>query len=185
MNDDEVTGMIQFSFATSLKPWGGDPTRYWFPATGEIVADLDSPDDSDATEAAGRMELKIIRFSEAYNDHVDLSDVFYEAGLGAVYVAMFNSRGGIKKQLDIDLLPGEVIFINAIQLEAKYRPTPLLLQTVEGMIGALTSMGLIVACRDTLDLGNKEWKQLGFDRVPRTQFIYRDDYGMNPRRKAY
>lgn len=182
MNENEVTGIIQFSFATSLKPWGGDPTRYWFPATGEIIADLD---ESDTTEVAGRMELKIIRFSEAFNDHVDLSDVFYEAGLGSVYMAMFNARGDIKKQLDIDLLPGEVIFINAIHLEEKYRPTTLLLKAVEAMIGSLASMGLIVACRDTLDLNNKEWKQLGFDRVPRTSFIYRDDFGLNPRRKPY
>lgn len=185
MNDNEVTGSVRFSFSVGLKPWNDEPTEYFLPVEGEIIACLNVPGDPDATEVAGRIELKVIKFAEAFNDHVDLSDVFHEASLGSVYLALFNQKGSFKKKLDISLLPGEVIFIDAITLEPKYQPTRLLLQAVESVIPALSSMGLVVACRETLDRGNKEWKRLGFDRVPRTDFIYRDDFNINPTRKAY
>jgi hypothetical protein len=185
MNSDEVIGSVRLSFAVGLKPWNADPTAYLFPAKGDIIVSRDDPSDPDAIEIAGQIEIKVIMFSEAFNDHIDLADVFHEANLDEVHSAFFNRKGDFKKRLDIALLPGAIIFINAITLESKYRRTRLLLQSVESLIPALSSMGLVVARRATLDRGNTEWKQLAFDPVPGTDFVYREDFEIDPRRKAY
>jgi hypothetical protein len=185
MNNDEVIGSVRLSFSVGLKPWNDEPIEYFFPVEGTIIGCLDVPGDSDATEVAGRIAAKVIKFHEAFNDHMDMADIFNKAELGLVHSALFNKKGDFKKKLDIALLPGEIIFIDAITLEPKYQATRLLLQTVETIMPALSPMGLVIARRETLDRGRKEWKQLAFDPVPGTDFVYRDDFHVNPRHKAY
>lgn len=182
MNDDEVIGSIRVSFSVGLKPWNDDPTEYLLAAKGEIVAALDAPG---TTEIAGQIEATIIKFSEAINDRMDLGDIFHEASLGDVHSALFRKKGDFKRKLNIGLLPGEIIFIETISLEPKYQPTHILLQSVEAIIPALSSMGLVVARQATLDRGKDEWKTLAFDPIPGTDFVYRDDINVNPRRKPY
>ena len=185
MNNDEVIGSVRFSFSVGLKPWNEEPIEYFFPVEGTIVSNINVAGDSAATEDAGQIAIKVIKFHEAFNDHMDMADIFHKADLGVVHSSLFNKKWDFKKKLEIALLPGEIIFIDAITLEPKYQPTRLLLQTVETIIPALSSMVLVVARRETLDLGRKGWKQLAFDPVPGTDFVYRDDFHVNPRQKAY
>lgn len=185
MNNDEVIGSVRLSFSVGLKPWNGEPSKYFIPAKGEIIAFLDVPDDTDSIEIAGRIEVIVIKFTEAFNDGMDMGDIFHEAGLGAVHASLFNRKGDFKKKLDTGLLPADIVFIDVVTLELKYQPTRLLLQCVESLIPALSSMGLFVAHRATLDGGKKEWKQLAFDPVPGTDLVYRNDFDIDPRRKAY
>lgn len=184
MSDDEVIGTVRLAFAIGLKPWD-DPTAYSFPVRGEIVACLDVPDDPHAVETAGRIGLTVIKFTEAYNDDVELADVFYEAGLPDVYSTFFDKEEDFKKPLDNRILPGDIVFIESVTLEPKFSRTRLLVQTVESIIPSFSSLSLTIARKTTLDHGQREWLQLGFELTEGSEFVYRDNVELDPRRKAY
>jgi hypothetical protein len=185
MNNHEVIGSVRLSFALGLKPWNNEPSAYAFPASGDIVASLDAPGDLTGFEIAGRVELTVIKFTEAYNDHVDIADVFCEVGFEDVHSTFFEKDGDFKKPMEDTMLPGEIIIIETLKLEPKYRHTRLLVQAVETIIPSFSSNSLVIARRATLDRGDKEWHGLAFDPVHGTDFVYRHNSEIDPRRKPY
>ena len=185
MNSDEVIGSVRLSFAIGLKPWKNEASAYFFPARGEIVARLDVPGDPTALEIVGRIELTVVKFTEAYNDHVDLADVFHAAGFDEVHSAFFKKNGDFKEPLEDTILPGEIIIIESLKLEPKFRQTSLLVQAVETTIPSFSSNSFVISRQATLDRGNKEWHELGFDLVQGTNLVYRHNSEIDPRRTPY
>ena len=185
MNNDEVIGSVRLSFAIGLKPWNNEASAYFFPAKGDIIACLDGPGDPTALEIVGRIELIVIKFTEAYNDHVDLADVFHAGGFDEIHSAFFKKSGDFMEPLEDTMLPGEIIIIESLKLEPKFSHTRLLIQAVETIIPSFSSNSLVIARQATLDRGNKEWHELGFDPVQGTNLIYRHNSESDPRRTPY
>ena len=168
-----------------MKPWNKEPKAYFFPARGEIIACGGVPSDSSALEIAGRFDLTVIKFTEAFNDHVDVGDVFHEADFDDIHSAVFKKDGNFKEPLEDTMLPGEIIIIESLKLEPKFRQTRLLIQTVETIIPSFSSNSLVIARQATLDRGNKEWHELGFDPVQGTNLVFRHNSEIDPRRTPY
>ena len=183
MDNDEATGSVKFSYSLGLKPWQGDPTEYYVPLQGTIIVARNDEEDEDALTAAGQIELTIIKAAEVTNEQMMLPAVFDDCGLDAVFSALYDDSG-LRSDLEIDLIPGDIVFIQSIQLAPKYMRTRLFFQAVETTIAAFASMGLVVATKNTLDRGNQEWTQMGFELIPGTDFVYRDNYSIHPNRKA-
>ena len=184
MHHDEVPGLVRISYDISLKPWQNDPDEYSVPATAFIMAYTNGQNGPDETVPAGRIELTVIKLAEVTNDKMMLSDVFDACGLSVLFSCLFDDTG-LRTDLEIDFIPGDIVFIRSITLEPKYLRTRLFFQAVETTLAAIAAIGLVAAIKDTLDLGKREWTQMGFELIPGTDFIYRDNYSVHPDRKAY
>jgi hypothetical protein len=184
MQHDEIPGSVKFSFAIGLKPWQNEPEAYSLPIDGTIMVCREDQKDPDALTAAGHIELTVIKVAEVTNEKMMLSDVFGDCGLDAVYSVLFDQTG-LREDLEIDFIPGDIVYIRSVKLAPKYLRTRLFFQAVEATIAAFASMGLVVAIKDTLDRGKREWTQMGFELIPGTDFVYRDNYSIHPNLKAY
>jgi hypothetical protein len=184
MHHDEIPGLVTISYDIALKPWQNDPDEYSVRVMASIMAYVNGRNDPDETVAAGHIELTVIKLAEVTNDKMMLSDVFDACGLPVLFSSLFDDTG-LRTDLEIDFIPGDVVFIRSVKLAPKYLRTRLFFQAVETTLAAIATIGLVAAIKDTLDLGKREWTQLGFELIPGTDFIYRDNYSVHPDRKAY
>jgi hypothetical protein len=184
MHHDEIPGLVRISYDIALKPWQNDPDEYSLPVTASIMAYVNGHADPDKTVAAGHIELTVIKLAEVTNDKMMLSDVLDACGLAILFSCLFD-EAGLRTDLEIDFIPGDIVFIRSIKLAPEYLRTRLFFQAVETTLAAVATIGLVLAIKDTLDLGKREWTQMGFELIPGTDFIYRDNYSVHPDRKAY
>jgi len=169
----EAIGHVEFSFSSSLRPWGGDPEQYWLEVTGRIMALPDEADDADEAEPAGTMEMLLVRVAEAREDEVSLYAVFdsYDEALLEVYRALFNKNEDLRPSLGMEPFDHEVLATRSLQLAPRWRGTGLGAQAVQTAASTLVTMGLIVASAD-LGLSIDDWLNLGFFKIARQKEFY-------------
>ena len=184
MHHDEVPGLVRISYDISLKPWQNAPDEYSVPATALIMAYTNGHNDPDETVPAGHIDLTVIKLAEVTNDKMMLSDVFGACGLSVLFSCLFDDAG-LRTDLEVNFIPGDIVFIRSVILEPEYVRTRMFLQAVEATLAAMAAIGLVAAIKNTLDLGKREWTQMGFELIPGTDFIYRDNYSVHPDMKAY
>lgn len=185
MNQVEVIGSVKFSMSCGLKPWQKDPDEYWQSVEGKVIASVDKEEDPDAIETAGDLQLVVIKMAEAVNDHVSLHQVFdaHSIDLEELYHALFDEDEGFKKDLQIECGPSDILYVDSVKLRPKYKSSLLFFQALESAIAMFASQGLIVAHMSTLNLGDNEWTRCGFEVVPGTAIVFRDNVRLDPRRK--
>ncbi len=61
----------------------------------------------------------------------------------------------------------------------------MLLQILETTIATFATQGLIVARMNTLNVGDNEWTACGFEDVPGTAIVFRDNVRLLPDRKLF
>jgi len=172
---------MSFSCSLGLRPWGNDPSDYSVEVQGTIMLSADDEDDPDALVDAGKIELTIIKVAEVAEDPTMMMYVFDDCALNELYAALYN-EAGLRKDLETNAVPGDIVFIESIQLDPKYLRTSLFVQAVETTIAAFASMGLVAASKGTLDRGNQEWDQMGFVLIPGTDFVFRDNQSFESNR---
>jgi hypothetical protein len=183
-DNEEIIGYVRYPLSCPLKPWNQDPDDYYLPIEATIIASIDE----DVEETAGELHLVVIKMAEAINDHVKLYDVFdaCSADLEELYHALFNAEGAAKEELRIECAPAcDILYIDSVKLVPKYASTRLFFQALEAAIATLASQGLTVAYMRTLDLGGNEWTRCGFEVVPGTDIVFRDNVRIRTDRKAY
>jgi hypothetical protein len=187
MNTAEAIGAITFSLSCGLKPWGEDPEEYWLPVTGKIVVSAGDDADPDAEATAGDLRLVVVKMGEVINDHVSLQQVFdaHSQELLDIYDAVFDGDGHAKEELRIECVPCDILFVESVNLKPKFRSPTLLLQILETTIATFATQGLVLARMNTLNMGDNEWTTCGFEDVPGTTVVFRDNVRIHPDRKLY
>jgi GNAT superfamily N-acetyltransferase len=169
----EAIGHVDFSFSSSLRPWGGDPEEYWIEVTGRIMAVPDeAPDDAEA-EPAGMTQMLLVRVAEARDDEVSLFAVFdsYDEALHQIYRALFNQNEEIRSSLGMDPFVHEVLFVRSLEVKSRWQGTSLAAQAIQTAASTLVTMGLVVANAD-LGLSVNNWLNLGFVKIAGQKGFY-------------
>ena len=173
MTDKEFLGTVEFSVSAGLVPWG-DPGEYVHAVTGKAL-DLNENE-------VGTITLKLVSTTEAENQGEQLFDVCDadSAILEAVYASLFDANGETKDELDIEPGWNNLLFVDAVEIQAEHEETSLRIQLVNTGIAMFCPEGLIVADEDSLNVTVDEWRQLGFRRIAVSHFVYRDPLKVNP-----
>ncbi len=152
---DEVFGRVDFSVSTGLVPWG-DPSEYVHTVSGKIIAYSETDEEIEA----GEIVLRVVSVTEATNTGEDLFDVCDadSAVLEGIYAALFEAQGELREELDIEPGCGNLIFLEKVEVDPKFRQTSLMVQAIETALAMFASEGLVVAVEDGLELTKEEWR---------------------------
>jgi hypothetical protein len=173
MNDDELFGTVDFSVSAGLVPWG-DPSEYVHTITGRAL-DLNE-------DEVGTITLKLVSSTEAENQGESLYDVCDadSAILEAIYATLFDAQGETKDDLDIEPGWNDLLFVDAVEIKAGYETLSFRVQLIETGIAMFCPDGVIVAVEESLELSIDEWRQLGFRRIAKSPFVFREQLKVNP-----
>ena len=179
MTSDEVFGRVDFSVSSGFVPWS-DPSEYVHTVTGKIIAYSQTDEEIEA----GEILLRVVSATEATNTGENLLDVCDadSAILEGIYAALFDRSGETKEELDIEPGWNNVVFVEKVEVDAKFRQTNLPIRTIETALALFASEGLVVAIEDNLDLTKEEWRKLGFKRIGDSGLVFRDQLKVNPYR---
>jgi len=179
MTDDEVFAKVDFSVSTGVVPWD-DPSEFVHIVSGKVSV----YSDTDQEIQAGEIVLRVVLATAATNNGEDLFDVCDadSAILAGIYAALFEKNGETKDELNIEPGWNNLVFLERVEIAAEFRQTNLIIQAIETALAMFASEGLVVAVEAGLDLKVEEWKRLGFIRIARTGFLFRDQLKANPYR---
>lgn len=187
MDISERVGAINFSLEPGLKPWEGDPDEYYVPVFGKIVVCTGDDANPDREATVGDLQLVVVKMCEAVNDRVILQQVCdaHSEELLEIYSAIFDAEGDAKEELRLECLPCDIVYLESVSLKPKYRSSALLLRVLETTIATFASQGLVVAHMNTLNQKHNEWSTCGFEVVPGTSIVFRDNVRLLPGRKLF
>ena len=176
MTDEDVIGTIEFSVSPGLMQWV-EPCEFVHTVTGTIVAHPDMDEDIEV----GEIVLRVVLAAEAIDRGEDLYDVcdVDSCLLEGIYAALFDRNGETKKELDIEVGWNNLVLVEKVEIDSRFRQTTLGVQAIETALAMFASQGLVVAVEDWLDLSIEQWKQLGFVRVAGTTLVFRDQLRRN------
>ncbi len=173
MSHEEFYGTVNFSVSAGLVPWG-DPSEYVHTVTGKAL-DLNE-------DEVGTITLKLVSTTEVENQGERLFDVCDadSAILEEIYATLFDANGEMKDELGIEPGWNNLLFVDAVEIKARYEKTSLRVQLIETGIAMFCPEGLIVAVDDSLELTIDDWRRLGFIRIAESPFVFRDQLKVNP-----
>jgi len=177
MSDNEFNGTVEFSVSSGIMPWH-DPGEYVQEVNGKEFA----LSDDCCEHAVGEIKLKLVCATEATNRRVPLIDVCDadSAVLEGMYGILFDPHDDVREELDIEPGWNNILFIQDITVAADYRDTSLRVQLIDTSIATFGPDGIIVALEQSLDLTIEDWRQLGFKRIAKSPYVYRDQLKVNP-----
>jgi hypothetical protein len=187
-SDFEVIGGISYSFSTGFLPWS-EPEEFVVTVKGEIVGSVYRGDGDEPIESnvqLGQLELWHVMLSQAVNNRRRFFDVFegHSDLLASVHEAIFEP-GSYDTKPELELEPSweNLLYLQSIEVAPKYRETSLVADALESAIATFCPSGIVVTDAEDLGLTSKEIFLLALNKVPGTDFFYRDTCCVNPHRK--
>ncbi|MEZ6098452.1 MAG: CPXCG motif-containing cysteine-rich protein [Pirellulaceae bacterium] len=173
MSHEEFYGTVNFFISAALVPWG-DPSEYVHSVVGKAL-DLNEED-------VGTITLKLVSTTEAENLGQRLVDVCDadSAILEAIYATLFDMNGETNEELDIEPGWNNLLLVEAVEIKSSHEFTTLRVQLIETGIAMFCPAGLVVAVQDSLALSIDDWRRLGFARIAKSPFVFRDQLKLNP-----
>jgi hypothetical protein len=177
MNREEFVGRVEFFVSAGIMPWH-DPAEYVHEVTGKAFAVSDSGDELEA----GEITLKLVSVTEATNRGIRLLDVCdADSGtLEAVYSTLFDATEEMVEELDIEPSWNDLIFIDDLNIAPEYADTSLRVQLIETSLATFGPNAIVVAVEESLALTVEDWRELGFKRIAKSPFVFRDQLKLNP-----
>jgi hypothetical protein len=172
--DDELHGSIAFTTASSLQPWGGDPTHYLLEFSGTVVVANRAEGADDDPQPAGDLKLLVVKMSEARKAGVPVCDICdcHSGDLEEVWATLFE-HDEFSEEFDVRSPSGDLLYIDTIALKPKYMARPVYYQVVETAIAMFASRGPVVAYKATFQDDPKRWRKLGFAEIPNSELLVR------------
>ena len=177
----KVLGSIDFTFGSSLKPWGQYPERYVISVRGAVIALT-----NDAPANAGEITLALAKIAEARAAGMNINQVTesHSFGFHLVSSGLFDIRGRFRPRLRIDREVDNLLYIQEIKWESAFGSRSLLAQTIETAIAVLAPSGLVLATFQTINKFGMVWEEHGFKSAGKSGCLLRDNLDVDRDRLA-
>lgn len=181
MSDFPFFTSVDFRLNSPLAPWS-NVASYVTPITGRINVMLD--EDDLGGHHAGYIKVLRINATQAYNEQQSLLEICdaHSAWLVSAYIAVFEQGFDTKPELDIEPTCNDILVLWGFKIKPEFRDTDALVCAFETAINVFGPQVLVLAARNDdrfrfkgLDLTVNEWRKLGFIRIARSQFMFRDN----------
>lgn len=174
--DDKIEGSLVFKFGVGLAPWSGDWSEYTTAIDTEITVWSDDEDEAAPNVTVGRMKMVVVKLAEAVRDGTELYDVLDQKVLESLYKVLFKEDGVFWPHLDIQAPLGDLLVIEAVQVESKYENTALHQHAIETAIQTLASIGIVVIKKQVLRLSPSAWSDRGYVDLEFQNYLLLDNY---------